>query len=923
MIPQAAVAAGPPGRRAAVRFPGLRPFAEEDARCFFGREAETRELLSRLRRARFLAILGDSGCGKSSVARAGLVAALRDGFLVGEHPWRIATVRPGSGPMVELARALAGEGLATGASREAIAMLQAALRQGPAGLIRAVEASGMRGPLLVLVDQFEELFRFTREARGGDDEARAFVKLLLEAAAQRALPIHVALTMRTEFLGPCAVFPGLPAAINQGLFLVPEMTRLQLRDALVGPVEAAGARISEQLVNRILNELPEGADRLPILQHALLRLWTRWSATRRDDPIGLVEYESIGNLAHALARHLEEVHEGLDAGDRSVAERLFRAITTMSANGVAVRRGVKLGELETALGAPPEVLRRIIERFREEGRSFLMPPAAVALAPDETIDISHECLMRAWPRLKGWMEDEARTAAVARSVENAAKEWRSHEREVSYLFRGAQLAEARRGADRTRAPLSEDARAFLEASEVVDAQLDLQSEQRAARVLRANAEASRRAAEAHHATVFLAHGHLDASPAATIRDVLAAAGYEVLSAQTELRAGADWARAGEAALGRADVVVAVIGLAALSSEFVRQEVTAALRARKRVIPVSVQGARPGSIDPILGELQALSLEAPGFDALLLDAVGTDLAWVREHGRLLLQATEWRTTRGPLLCGAELAEAEELVARDDPRRRPRITDLQREFVRASRAADATLQRRQTARFAVTAAALAALALTTGAAWLRESRAHAIAEVHRAAAVTAEDEAKRARRDAEHERDLANQRLALLQQGWGKLQTTAVRASAGEADRALAANAELQRLVDGRAADAGSGRTTIRYFPAKLRQDADPKRVLAALRGLGFELQVDTERGAGVAPTNALWAGADVPLDDTKAVAYTLIRAGVELKKLDRPALPGRERVLQVGGSPSAMGLPPLTVEQIRSATTLPVPPSVPR
>ena len=265
-------------------FPGLRPFETEEYRLFFGREGQSDELIERLQRARFLAVVGTSGSGKSSLIRAGLMPALRGGMMKGAGSgWRIAVMRPGGDPIGNLAAELvkkevlseAGAGLP---DDEAEAVIEATLRSGSLGIVNVARIARLGDEkLLIVVDQFEELFRFRAAHEGGStDEASAFVKLLLEAARQRDFSIYIVLTMRSDFLGDCAQFQGLPEAINDGQYLIPRMTRDERRFAVTGPVGVTRGKISEPLINRLLNDVGDNPDQLPILQHALMRTWEYW-----------------------------------------------------------------------------------------------------------------------------------------------------------------------------------------------------------------------------------------------------------------------------------------------------------------------------------------------------------------------------------------------------------------------------------------------------------------------------------------------------------------------------------------------------------------------------------------------------------------------------------------------------------------------
>jgi hypothetical protein len=329
-------------------YPGLRPFRRDESDIFFGREEQTDQLLEKLGQARFLAVVGPSGCGKSSLVRAGMMAALEAGFIVSAGVrWRVAEMRPGNHPLLRLAEALL-EPSALGAERHeggagAAAFLHATLRRGPLGLSEAVRETPLpdNTNVLLLVDQFEEIFRYRRE--GDPDEADAFVSLLLAAVAQREARIYVVLTMRSDFLGECAVFRGLPEAMNDSQFLTPRLTREQARAAIVGPAAVHQGTVAPNLVNRLLNDMTTGLDQLPLMQHVLMRMWTRVSCVQsvsgttataqrsgaaEDITLTLEDYNAVGGLAKALSYHADEAFGELDVGRQRVAEVLFRALTS-------------------------------------------------------------------------------------------------------------------------------------------------------------------------------------------------------------------------------------------------------------------------------------------------------------------------------------------------------------------------------------------------------------------------------------------------------------------------------------------------------------------------------------------------------------------------------------------------------------------
>jgi uncharacterized RDD family membrane protein YckC/energy-coupling factor transporter ATP-binding protein EcfA2 len=409
-------------------FPGLRPFEFDENYLFFGRDGQTDKLLSRLRRHRFLAVLGTSGSGKSSLVRAGLLPDIHGGLMVvAGSSWRVALFKPGNDPIGNLAQALSEpETFAStkdgGATKP---IIESTLRRSALGLIEVVRQERAGGNLLIVADQFEEIFRFPQEstARHPDDEAAAFVKLLLEAAHQSDYPIYVVLTMRSDYLGDCARFGGLPEAINEGLYLVPRMTRDELREAITSPVAVGRGEIAPRLVNRLLNDVGDNPDQLPILQHALMRTWDFWAANHSDtEPIDLRHYEAIGGMSKAMSLQADEAYDELsEERGRFIAKNIFKALTDFGTDPHGIRRPRKLATLSEIVGTgSEEEVKAVIEVFREPSRSFLMPPAPAPLEPEKVIDISHESLMRVWERLRNWAEEEANSARWYRRLAEAA-----------------------------------------------------------------------------------------------------------------------------------------------------------------------------------------------------------------------------------------------------------------------------------------------------------------------------------------------------------------------------------------------------------------------------------------------------------------------------------------------------------------------
>jgi hypothetical protein len=423
-------------------FPGLRPFSQGEERLFFGREAQVDAMVDKLAATRFLTVVGTSGSGKSSLVNCGLLPALHRGLLVkAGSMWRVTALRPGNRPIRALAKALARPGVLGQTESDesgfsAAELMESTLRMGKLGLVDAFEQAHLspRENLLVVVDQFEELFRYQALATAAQpghvtraiEDATAFVNLLLEVCAHPELPIYIVLTMRSDFLGECAQFFGLPEAINRGQYLVPRMTREERRSAIAGPTAVGGAELDPVLLTRLVNDVGDNPDQLSILQHALNRTWDQWQKAGGHGPLTASHYEAVGTMAHALSQHAEEAFEKLPEGrERVVARGLFKAITDTAADARGTRRPTRMDALCEITGATPAELTAVIEVFREPSRSFLMPPAGTPLTSDTPIDISHESLMRVWDRLRTWADEESQSAQIYRRLAETAELHRS------------------------------------------------------------------------------------------------------------------------------------------------------------------------------------------------------------------------------------------------------------------------------------------------------------------------------------------------------------------------------------------------------------------------------------------------------------------------------------------------------------------
>jgi WD40 repeat protein/energy-coupling factor transporter ATP-binding protein EcfA2 len=424
----------------------MRSFRQDEAEIFFGRGEQIDKLLDKLECHRFVAVVGASGSGKSSLVRAGLLPAVENGFLAAAaYRWWIVDTHPGGEPFARLAEALlTTRGQPSDSEPDLVALTEATLRSGPRGLLAALEDAGCPADtgVLLLVDQFEEIFRFRRrpsdirasetddawQRRSAEEReaATAFVYLLLESARQAERPVYVVITIRSDFLGHCNTFHGLPEAIDQGQFLVPRLTRAQLRDVITGPLARCDSQAEPRLVNRILNGIGSDPDQLPVMQHLLMRMWSPHNAIDTDVTLRMVDYERAGGLNKALSLHADDVYNGLDdQKQKSLAERMFRCLCDPGGETPLTRRHASVAQVAAVSGTGAAEVIDVAKRFVKE--SFLITSTPGEPTTETILDVSHEALIRQWDRLGEWIAMEERSAAIYRRLADTAALWKQNQ----------------------------------------------------------------------------------------------------------------------------------------------------------------------------------------------------------------------------------------------------------------------------------------------------------------------------------------------------------------------------------------------------------------------------------------------------------------------------------------------------------------
>jgi energy-coupling factor transporter ATP-binding protein EcfA2 len=412
-------------------FPGLRPFTVDECHLFFGREGQVDDILLKLSQNRFVCVMGYSGSGKSSLMYCGLVPVLYGGFVTHSSPnWHILVTRPGVSPIQNLAESVVDYLITQNrilAADKAIhkAIILSVLRSGSHGLVEVARYLQKHHDenVFLMIDQFEELFRLQEEILEEDaiNESQLYVNLVLTAVHQREVPIYSAVTMRSDFIASCSVFPHLTDEINKSNYLVPQMSREQRKMVIEGPVAVGGGKISQRLVKRLLADMGKNQDQLPILQHALMRTWDYWLENREEgEPMDLRHYNAVGKVSQALSQHANELHDSLSTREKEIAEVMFKSITEKTSDNKGMRRPSKLSLLVELSDSSEEEVIKVVEHFRKPGRSFLMPAHYVPLTSDSVIELSHESLMRIWNKLNAWVEEEFESAQMYKRLSDAA-----------------------------------------------------------------------------------------------------------------------------------------------------------------------------------------------------------------------------------------------------------------------------------------------------------------------------------------------------------------------------------------------------------------------------------------------------------------------------------------------------------------------
>jgi WD40 repeat protein/class 3 adenylate cyclase len=493
---------------------GLQYFDEADAEWFFGREQVTSKLVKAVQGLRFLAVIGASGSGKSSVVRAGLVPGLKRSQPGG---WQVYIITPSSHPLESLAVSLTVREQSVAAAATLIDDLRRDPRSLHLYVRRSIPHSGQVATLIV-VDQFEELFTLCRD----EQERQAFVDNLLYAIGAEDDFCHVVIALRADFYQHLAQYAGLRTEIAKHQEYLGAMDVAELHQAIEEPARLGGWEFSPGLVELMLHDIGAAEGRqpepgaLPLLSHALLETWKR----RRGNLMNLRAYSEAGGVRGAIAKTAESVYYGeLTTQQQDIARNIFLRLTELGEGTQDTRRRAKISELvpPAPYGDPKQVEEVLVK----------LADARLITTGEGTAEVAHEALIREWPTLREWLSEDREGLRVHRRLTEASQEWELLDQDPGALYRGARLAQAVEWSEANPHHLNAQEKAFLDASQDASQREEAEREAQRQRELEAAqklAEAEKkRAEEQAHAAARLRQRALYLTIAVVLVGVLAVA----------------------------------------------------------------------------------------------------------------------------------------------------------------------------------------------------------------------------------------------------------------------------------------------------------------------------------------------------------------------------------------------------------------
>jgi WD40 repeat protein len=442
-----------------IPYPSLKAFRPEQADLFFGRTAETEQLLAQVMDSPFTAVVGASGSGKSSLVMAGLLPKLDDG-------WLTCSMMPGRWPLTTLAgtlaRAIPGSDLTM-----ATKALETDLERSPDELAKAArrilvaQDRGNERKLLVVIDQFEEIFTYAMTPGGLTFGGREFIANLARAAETGEEALRIVITVRVDFLRSCIEYADLVNLLQNRQLLLGPLDEASLREAIAQPAQVRGGFFERGLVARLVEDMRDRSGALPLLQTALAELW------RRRDGLWMshAAYDAIDGIGGVLNQLADQLYAGLTARQQELTRATFLRLVAVG-DGVAptyTRRRIPRTELDI-VDADPAEINLLIRRLSQADTRLISVDA-------DTVELTHEALIERWELLRSWLRQNEADLRLHRQLTQDAKDWDGHQRETSYLYRGSRLAVLGRWVERNRGDLNRLEEAFLLACQAQEEQV--------------------------------------------------------------------------------------------------------------------------------------------------------------------------------------------------------------------------------------------------------------------------------------------------------------------------------------------------------------------------------------------------------------------------------------------------------------------
>jgi len=438
---------------------------DEDPKYFHGRTALTDQLLEKIRQSNFLAVVGASGSGKSSVVRAGLLHQLKLGQrLSGSDRWVVKIFRPGKHPLQSLAWTFVDSALSEIDQANQAAKAEDLLEAGAVGLSRIVKAFNVDRVILV-IDQFEEVFTLCKDAA----ERQRFFECLLNTNKRLGNEFTVVLAIRADFYGKCAEqhYAGLVSKIQTNLVTVTPMNQEELESAVIEPARQVGLEVDQDLVTQIIADVDGSPGSLPLLQYALTELWKQRIVNR----LTLSAYTRLGGVKGTLQKQANEVYRSLSDEEQLIAKRIFLELTQLGEGTEDTRRQVYKRDL-VSLHQSSELVDQVIQKLTDA--KLVVTSELIAKGCESkriaVVDVAHEALIRNWPLLREWINENRDALRKKRSIEENAQEWvdKGKPIEPGYLIQGLKLDAAEEFIEKyaSTIPLSSSAFELVQASQL-------------------------------------------------------------------------------------------------------------------------------------------------------------------------------------------------------------------------------------------------------------------------------------------------------------------------------------------------------------------------------------------------------------------------------------------------------------------------